>query len=113
MNGMYQRLLNKEEKLCVIGMGYVGAPIAVGFSKHLDVIGFDINKEKIERLKKGQDVTGEVQDEVLKHCSVDFTSDENKLSDASFFIVAVPTPVNKNNTPDLRGFWHNGGSLAP
>lgn len=102
MNGMYQRLLNKEEKLCVIGMGYVGAPIAVGFSKHLDVIGFDINKEKIERLKKGQDVTGEVQDEVLKHCSVDFTSDENKLSDASFFIVAVPTPVNKNNTPDLK-----------
>lgn len=101
MNNLYDQLLRREKKLCVIGMGYVGLPIAVSFSRHVDVIGFDINQDKISHLKAGVDVTGEVEEGALKDCRVCFTADEEKLSEADFFIIAVPTPVDEDKNPDL------------
>ena len=99
---IYGKLVNKEEKLALVGLGYVGMPIAVAFAKKgLDVIGFDLNKEKIDLYKSGVDPTKEVGDEVIKNTTLDFTADEDRLKDAKFIIVAVPTPVNTDHTPDL------------
>ena len=99
---LYEKLKNNEEKLALIGLGYVGMPIAVAFArKGLDVIGFDLNKEKINLYQSGIDPTREVGDKVIKTTSVDFTVDEKKLQEAKFLIVAVPTPVNTDHTPDL------------
>lgn len=84
-----------------MGLGYVGMPIAVAFSKKIDVIGFDLNAAKIELYKSGVDPTREVGNEAIKNCTVDFTADETKLRQAKFHIVAVPTPVNDDHTPDL------------
>lgn len=98
----YNRLVEKKEKLSLVGLGYVGMPIAVEFAKKgIDVIGFDLNKEKIELYKSGVDPTKEVGDEAIKETSVMFTSDERDLQKAKFHIVAVPTPVNTDHTPDL------------
>ena len=99
---LYQDLLNKKKKLSVIGLGYVGMPIAVSFSRQVDVIGFDNNEAKIGLYLEGHDPTNEVGDEVISQCPVLFTSDEKNLRSASFHIVAVPTPVNEDHTPDLR-----------
>jgi UDP-N-acetyl-D-galactosamine dehydrogenase len=99
---IYEKLLNKEEKLALVGLGYVGMPIAVAFAKKgLDVIGFDLNKEKIDLYKSGVDPTKEVGDEVIRTTTLDFTADETRLKEAKFIIVAVPTPVNTDHTPDL------------
>lgn len=98
---LYQRILNRKAKIAVIGLGYVGMPIAVSFSAKADVIGFDINQVKIALYQKGVDPTREVGNEVIARCSVDFTSDERKLKEAEFHIVAVPTPINPDKTPDL------------
>lgn len=98
---LYEKLVNREEKLALVGLGYVGMPIAVAFAKKVDVIGFDLNAGKIEKYKNGVDPTNEVGDEAIKACTVDFTADEKKLQEAKFFIVAVPTPVNSDHTPDL------------
>ena len=98
---LYERLINKETKLALVGLGYVGMPIAVAFSKKVDVIGYDINAAKIELYRQGIDPTNEVGSEGLKNCSIDFTSDESRLDAAGFIIVAVPTPVNDDHTPDL------------
>lgn len=98
---LYEKLIRKEEKLSLVGLGYVGMPIAVAFSKKIDVVGFDLNKKKIELYKSGVDPTREVGDEAIAACSVDFTSDESRLREAKFHIVAVPTPVNPDHTPDL------------
>ena len=98
---LYQKLLNKEEKLSLVGLGYVGMPIAVAFAKKIDVVGFDLNAKKIELYKNGIDPTNEVGDEAIKATAVDFTADETKLREARFHIVAVPTPVNEDHTPDL------------
>ncbi len=98
---IYEQLKNKETKLALVGLGYVGMPIAVEFSKHINVIGFDINKAKIEAYKRGEDPTQEVGNEAIKACAVDWTSDETRLKEAKFIIVAVPTPVNADTTPDL------------
>lgn len=98
---LYEKILDKEAKISLVGLGYVGMPIAVAFSKKADVIGFDINKEKIELYKKGIDPTKEVGNEAIGNSSVDFTSDEKSLKEAKFHIVAVPTPVNSDHTPDL------------
>lgn len=95
-------LINKKEKLSLIGLGYVGLPIAVAFSKKVSVVGFDISKEKIETYKKGIDPTGEVGNNEISLCGVDFTHDEKKLAEAKFHIVAVPTPVKEDKTPDLE-----------
>lgn len=99
---LYKKLLLNEEKLSLVGLGYVGMPIAVAFAKKgLNVIGYDLNKEKIELYKSGKDPTKEVGDEVIKNTSVEFTADEKKLREAKFHVVAVPTPVNTDHTPDL------------
>lgn len=99
---LYQKLKNKEEKLALVGLGYVGMPIAIAFAKKgLNVIGFDLNLSKIELYKSGIDPTKEVGDEAIKETTVDFTSDEKELQKAKFIIVAVPTPVNTDHTPDL------------
>lgn len=99
---LYEKIKSQEEKLSLIGLGYVGMPIAVAFAKkNINVIGFDLNKEKIELYKTGIDPTHEVGDEVIKNSTVEFTYDENKLREAKFHIVAVPTPVNLDHTPDL------------
>ena len=98
---LYEKLINKEEKLSLIGLGYVGMPIAVAFAKKLDVIGFDLNSQKINLYKKGIDPTHEVGDEVISKSTVEFTDNEAKLREARFHIVAVPTPVNDDHTPDL------------
>lgn len=99
---LYEKVINKKEKLSLVGLGYVGMPIAVAFAKKgLDVIGFDLNKEKINLYKAGIDPTHEVGDETIKNSTVEFTFDENKLKEAKFHIVAVPTPVNLDHTPDL------------
>lgn len=97
----YEELLTKKTKLSLVGLGYVGMPIAVAFSKKVEVIGFDINQEKIKLYKSGIDPTNEVGNDVIASCSVDFTSDEKRLREARFHIVAVPTPVNDDHTPDL------------
>ena len=98
---LYEKILKNEEKIALVGLGYVGMPIAVEFSKHVDVIGFDINKAKVEAYKRGEDPTQEVGDAGIKASKVDWTSDETRLKEAKFIIVAVPTPVNDDTTPDL------------
>ncbi len=98
---LYEKLLAKGEKLSLVGLGYVGMPIAVAFAKKIDVVGFDLNAKKIEMYKSGIDPTNEVGDDAIKATTVDFTADETKLREAKFHIVAVPTPVNTDHTPDL------------
>lgn len=99
---LYNKLLKNEEKLSLVGLGYVGMPIAVAFAKKgINVIGYDLNKEKIDLYKSGVDPTREVGNEVIKNTTVEFTADEKKLREAKFHIVAVPTPVNTDHTPDL------------
>lgn len=92
---------SKEGKLAVVGMGYVGLPLAVAFGRCCEVIGFDIDKNKIEQLKSGYDATSEVSADDLSNTSVAYTADPSALKDASFFIVTVPTPIDKNKNPDL------------
>ena len=99
---LYNKIVNGDEKVALIGLGYVGMPIAVAFaSKGVKVIGFDLNKRKIELYKNGIDPTLEVGNDKIKETQVEFTSDERKISEAKFIIVAVPTPVNTDHTPDL------------
>lgn len=98
---LYNKILKQEAKIAVIGLGYVGMPLAIAFSRITRVIGFDINKAKIELYRKGIDPTNEVGNDVIKKANVEFTSDETKLQEAKFYIVAVPTPVNSDKTPDL------------
>lgn len=88
-------------KIAVIGLGYVGMPLAVAFSEKFPVIGFDVNSHKIAQYRQGIDETLEVGDEVISQCSVEFTDEETKLREASFLVVAVPTPINGDKTPDL------------
>ena len=94
-------LLSGNAALSVTGLGYVGMPIAVAFSKKLRVIGFDLNQSKIEAYNSGKDPTGEVGDDAVRDCTVEFTADERRLREARFHIVAVPTPVHDDHTPDL------------
>lgn len=98
---LYEDLLAGDAKLSLVGLGYVGMPIAVEFAKHVPVIGFDINEAKVEQYKQGHDATKEVGDEALAHTTVDFTADPTRLEEARFHIVAVPTPVKLDKTPDL------------
>ncbi|MDO5851568.1 MAG: nucleotide sugar dehydrogenase [Methanobacteriaceae archaeon] len=98
---MYNELINKEKSIAIVGLGYVGLPLAVLFSKKYNVIGFDVNKEKIELYKKGIDATCELPKGSLKESNIKFTSNEKDLRDASFFVVAVPTPITEENDPDF------------
>lgn len=99
---LYEKLVSGEEKLSLVGLGYVGMPIAVAFARKVKVVGFDLNAQKIELYKSGIDPTNEVGGEVVKNTKVEFTADASKLKEAKFHIVAVPTPVNDDHTPDLR-----------
>ena len=99
---LFKELVEKKENLSLVGLGYVGMPIAVAFAKKgINVIGFDLNKAKIDLYKSGVDPTKEVGDEAIKNTTVQFTADETMLKKAKFHIVAVPTPVNTDHTPDL------------
>ena len=98
---LYEKIVNGEEKISLVGLGYVGMPIAVAFAKKVKVVGYDLNKAKIELYKSGIDPTKEVGDEAVKASTVEFTFDETKLCEAKFHIVAVPTPVYDDHTPDL------------
>ena len=100
-NEIYDRLISGEDKLALVGLGYVGMPIAVEFAKHIKVIGFDINEQRVNEYKNGIDATNEVGP-AIKNTTVEFTADPKALRDAKFIIVAVPTPVNEDTTPDLR-----------
>lgn len=98
---LFEKIVNKDEKISVVGLGYVGMPIAVAFAKKIDVIGFDLNKKKIDLYRAGIDPTNEVGNDEIKNTTVEFTADETKLKEAKFHIVAVPTPINSDKTPDL------------
>lgn len=99
---LYDALINKQEALALVGLGYVGIPIAHAFAKKgINVIGFDLNKEKIELYKSGKDPTNEIGNDEIKNTNINFTSDERELRNAKFIIIAVPTPVNLDHTPDL------------
>ena len=98
---MYNELINKEKKLAVIGLGYVGLPIALEFAKKISVIGFDINADRIQLMREGIDPSKELDKEAFNNCDIEFTNSLDKLREANFFIVAVPTPVDKHNVPDL------------
>ena len=99
---LYQQIIQLDTSLAVVGLGYVGMPLAIAFAKKgLKVVGFDLNKAKIETYKSGVDPTHEVGDETIRTTTMEFTADETRLKDARFFVVAVPTPVNSDHTPDL------------
>lgn len=98
---LYEKIIKGDEKISLVGLGYVGMPIAVAFAKKVDVVGFDLNKHKIDLYKKGIDPTCEVGDDEIKNSKVYFTNNEEDLKSAKFHIVAVPTPINADKTPDL------------
>lgn len=98
---MYQELVDRKEKLAVIGLGYVGLPIALEFARKISVIGFDINAKRIELMKNGIDPSNELEKEAFDGCDITFTNSLDALREAKFFIVAVPTPVDEHNVPDL------------
>lgn len=98
---LYEDIVSGKEKVSLVGLGYVGMPIAVAFARKIQVVGFDLNAAKIDLYKSGIDPTNEVGDDVIKNTTVEFTADPTKLKEAKFHIVAVPTPVNDDHTPDL------------
>jgi UDP-N-acetyl-D-galactosamine dehydrogenase len=98
---MYQQLIDKEYKLAVIGLGYVGLPIALEFAKHIQVIGFDINAKRVEMMRNKIDPSNELESNAFDGCEIEFTDSFEKLKEARFFVVAVPTPVDEHNVPDL------------
>lgn len=98
---MYNRLINKEKKVAVIGLGYVGLPLALEFAAKVQVIGYDVNEQRLEQMRRGEDPCGELPGEAFAGKDIEFTSSLEKLAEATFYIVAVPTPIDKNNKPDL------------
>ncbi|MEO6831059.1 MAG: nucleotide sugar dehydrogenase [Chitinophagaceae bacterium] len=98
---MYQQLLAKECKLALIGLGYVGLPIALAFARKIEVIGFDINEKRVGMMNEGIDPSNELDSSAFQNCDIEFTTSLDKLREARFFVVAVPTPVDKHNVPDL------------
>ena len=98
---MYNKLINKEKKVAVIGLGYVGLPLALEFAAKVPVIGYDINEQRLEQMRRGEDPCGELPGEAFAGKEIEFTSSLEKLAEATFYIVAVPTPIDKNNKPDL------------
>ncbi|VAW14173.1 UDP-glucose 6-dehydrogenase [hydrothermal vent metagenome] len=98
---IYERIITRQSKLAVIGLGYVGLPLAVAFAKRANVIGFDIDKDKLKLLKKGIDPNGELESSELQGLTIEFTDDEKTLRNADFFIITVPTPIDSHNNPDL------------
>jgi len=99
---VFQELLNKEKKLAVIGLGYVGLPIALEFARKMSVIGFDINSERVEMMKNHIDPSKEIEKEEFEGCDITFTDNPEDLREASFYVVAVPTPIDEHKVPDLK-----------
>jgi UDP-N-acetyl-D-galactosamine dehydrogenase len=99
---IYDKLISKEEKLAVVGLGYVGLPIALEFSKKIDVIGFDINPDRVDLMKNNIDPSNELVSSDFDNCSIEFTSNLEDLKDVKFFIIAVPTPIDKNKKPNIN-----------
>lgn len=99
---LFSKIQAKEEKLAIIGLGYVGLPLAVEFAKKYDVVGYDLNKQKLDQYMSGIDVTNEVGNEMVKNTTMMFTDDENELKNCKFHIIAVPTPINSDKTPNLK-----------
>jgi UDP-N-acetyl-D-glucosamine/UDP-N-acetyl-D-galactosamine dehydrogenase len=98
---MYQELINKKAKLAVVGLGYVGLPIALEFARRISVIGFDINAERVALMKQGIDPSNELEKSAFEGCDITFTNSIDELREAKFFVIAVPTPVDEHNVPDL------------
>lgn len=98
---IHTKLLNREEKLAVIGLGYVGLPIALEFAKKMDVIGFDINEERVELMQNNIDPSKELDSSAFENCSIEFTANLEDLKEATFFVVAVPTPIDESKRPNL------------
>lgn len=101
-DSIYEKLIKKETKLAVIGLGYVGLPIALEFARKIDVIGFDINEKRVEMMKNNIDPSDELEPEAFEGCSIHFTANIDDLKDATFFIIAVPTPIDSGRMPDLK-----------
>jgi len=101
---MFKELVSKNEKMAVIGLGYVGLPIALEFAKKISVVGFDIKPDRVELMKRGVDPSHELESTSFQNCDITFTSDINDLRKASFYVVAVPTPIDEHNLPDLKPF---------
>ena len=101
LNSMYQKLTSGKATISVVGLGYVGLPIALAFAKKVRVIGFDINEERINMMKEGVDPSGEIEPEEFEGCDITFTTKSEDLKNADFHIVAVPTPINPSHQPDL------------
>jgi len=101
-NSIYNKLIQKETKLAVIGLGYVGLPIALEFAKKIKVVGFDINQTRVDMMKNHIDPSNELEKSAFDNCDITFTADINDLKDVTFFIVAVPTPIDDVNLPDLK-----------
>ncbi|MBP6389869.1 MAG: nucleotide sugar dehydrogenase [Flavobacteriales bacterium] len=101
MSSLYDRLVKKEAKLAVIGLGYVGLPIALAFARKIKVVGFDINQKRVDMMRRGEDPSNELEASEFDGCDIHFTADLNDLKDVEFFIVAVPTPIDQQNIPDL------------
>ena len=98
---MFAALKNKEKKIAIVGLGYVGLPLAMGFADKLSVIGYDINEERLTKLREGIDPNGELESSQWKGKDIEFTSSVDKLKEASFYVIAVPTPIDQHNEPDL------------
>ena len=101
MSNLYDRLLKKEAKLAVIGLGYVGLPIALAFARKIKVVGFDINQNRVDMMRRGEDPSNELEAKEFEGCDIHFSADLKDLKDVEFFIVAVPTPIDSQNIPDL------------
>src|SRR5262245_54179225 len=101
MSDLYERLVKKEAKLAVIGLGYVGLPIALAFARKIKVVGFDINQKRVDMMRRGEDPSNELPPEEFKGRDIHFTADLDDLKEVNFFIVAVPTPIDQQNIPDL------------
>ena len=98
---MYKELIDKKVKLAVIGLGYVGLPIALEFAKKISVIGFDISEKRVDMMKQGIDPSNELESDAFNNCDITFTTSLEDLKEAKFFVVAVPTPVDEHNVPNL------------
>jgi len=101
MSNVYEKLVRKEAKLAVIGLGYVGLPIALEFARRIKVVGFDINEKRVEMMRRKEDPSNELEPSEFDGCDIHFTADLEDLRDVEFFIVAVPTPIDQQNIPDL------------
>ena len=111
MSNLYDQILKKEAKIGIIGLGYVGLPIALAFAKKASVVGFDINAERVELMKKNIDPSAELESSDFENSDITFTANTDDLKDVKFFIVAVPTPIDDYNKPDLRPLL--GASKTP